>query len=223
MKSILIFLILVVVYNKTTLTFAQTYSIKAGLNLSTISGNLGEQTYNNNQKKVKFGPLLGATVALPISQIFSLETGLLISTKGYKVKYNHEDTLMHKTTNYKNTLALYYLDIPLTAKASFSLCGIKAHGAFGPYFGLGIYGNGKDETTRNGETETSVYKCYWGINTYNQVDMGLIAGIGVEINSFNFDLSYDFSLINIDGISKNDLITKNQVIGLSMSYIIRKK
>lgn len=222
MKKVL-FLILTIASIITTQTFAQTYSIKAGLNLSTIIGSLGGHTYNNNQKKAKFGPLLGAMVEFPISKIFSIETGMLISTKGYKVDYNYEEDLTHETTNYKSTLTLYYLNIPLTAKASFNLGGIKAHGAFGPYFGLGLYGKGKDETTRNGETEINEYKCYWGINTYNQIDMGLGTSVGVEIDAFKIDLSYDFSLINIDGISKNDLKSKNQVIGLSMSYIIRRK
>jgi hypothetical protein len=225
MQKVLIFLILFIGFNSFTPTYGQTFSIKAGLNMSRISGLLDGYNYYSDPQKVKFGPLLGATVEWPINKVFSFETGLLISTKGYKVigYFYSADGLEREDS--KETLSLFYSNMPLTAKASFHLGGIKAYGFFGPYFGLGTYGMYKKETTINGETETRKYQSFWhGYNfKYKQFDMGLTSGIGAEISVFKIELSYDFSLRDMDLDSYDNLITRNHVVGVSLSYIIRKK
>ncbi|MFZ4547698.1 MAG: porin family protein [Bacteroidales bacterium] len=223
MKKALVFLVLITVFSSFTPTTAQTYSIKAGLNMARISGLLEGYIYYSDPQKVKFGPLLGATVEWPINKVFSFETGLLISTKGFKFteQFSSEDGL--ERVDFKKTMSLYYLNVPITAKASFKLGGIKAYGFFGPYIGLGMYGIEKKETTINGETETQKYQSFWhGYNfPYKQFDVGLTSGIGAGIGVFKIELSYDFSLRDMDLNSNENTISRYHVAGVSISYIIR--
>ncbi len=57
---------------------------------------------------------------------------------------------------------LFYLDIPLTAKASFDLGDAKVFGLFGPYIGMGLTGQSKTVTTIDGKTEKEKEDVEWG-------------------------------------------------------------
>ncbi len=91
---------------------------------------------------------LGATINFPYSDVFSIETGLLLSTKGYNIKGE----------NININLNLMYLDIPINAKASFELGDIKMYGLLGPYIGLGI--SGKNKIKSDGEKNSESIN--WG-------------------------------------------------------------
>ncbi len=96
---------------------------------------------------------LGFTVDVPINDFLSFEPGLVFTTKGLK----YEDEFMG--VDLKVKVNLYYLDIPLTIKASHDLGGgIKMFGAVGPYVGLGLSGKGKVTTEDQGVKETA-YSC----------------------------------------------------------------
>ena len=93
MKNVIKLLIFVLVVSMTTGAFAQNFGLKGGLNLSNILAKDDNTTYSDDFK-MNPGFHIGATAEFPFSDMFSFETGLLLSTKGYKI--SEEETFMGK-------------------------------------------------------------------------------------------------------------------------------
>ncbi|MGF1638484.1 MAG: porin family protein, partial [Cyclobacteriaceae bacterium] len=193
MKNVLKIFIIGIVLTMNSNVFAQTYGVRAGLNLSNVLYKLGDvedSRYNMNP-----GFHVGATVDIPLTGIFSIESGLLFSNKGYKHDFegffgNNGTTEYRK---YETTMNLYYLEIPLTAKASFDIGGAKIYGLFGPYFGIGLTSKANGKVTRGLETETFRGNYSWPSEEnggYKRLDYGLAFGVGVEINALQIGVNY---------------------------------
>ena len=224
MKNLLKLLIVVIGFTMTTGSYAQTFGVKAGLNLSNMLVEDDDDTYSDDFK-VNPGFHVGATAEFPITELFSFETGLLLSTKGVKV--SEEETFMGETVKYDQILNLIYLDIPLTAKASFDLGGARIYGVFGPYIGMGLSGKSKFEITAMGETETDEEDIKWGSDEdeddLKRLDLGLTMGAGVEISSIQIGLSYGLGLANISTYTDGGSKISNRVLGISVGYKFGRK
>ncbi|MGF1638120.1 MAG: porin family protein [Cyclobacteriaceae bacterium] len=228
MKNILKIFIFGIVLTMTTNVFAQTYGVRAGLNLSNVLYKLGDvedSRYNMNP-----GFHVGATVDIPISGIFSFESGLMFSTKGYKHSFeglfvNEEG--ISQNGKIETTMNLYYLEIPLTAKASFDIGGAKIYGLFGPYLGLGLSRKINEKVTMDTDTETHKSKYSWPSEEnggYKRLDYGLVFGAGVEIKAFQIGVNYGLGLANlhykqeIESPNQVNTSMKNRVLGISLGY-----
>lgn len=200
-------------------SFAQTFGVRGGLNLSNMLIKDDVETYSD-EFEMNPGFHLGVTADFPISDVISFETGLLLSTKGFKI--SEKETIMGETYEIKNKLNLFYLDIPLTAKAMFDVGGAKIYGTFGPYIGVGLSGKSKFEMTFNGETESDEETIEWGSDEnesdIKRLDFGLTAGAGVAINAIQFGLSYGLGLANISPFTEGGTSVKNRVLGISVGY-----
>lgn len=208
-------------------SFAQTFRVKAGLNLSKVHEKYPDMTYRDDYS-IKPGFHLGGTAEYPLSEIFFFETGMFFSTKGYK----YEEKIDGYSTNEK--LNLYYVDIPLTAKVSIEFGNINVYGFLGPYIGIGLIGKVKTElfVPRLGQNneETNVE---WGSgphDNYKRLDYGLQVGLGIEKKSIQFGLTYGLGLADIspDPNDENNItdyvpITRNRVVGISIGYKFGRK
>ena len=219
MKNVIKLLIFVLVVSMTTGAFSQNFGLKGGLNLSNILAKDDNTTYSDDFK-MNPGFHIGATAEFPFSDMFSFETGLLLSTKGYKI--SEEETFMGKKIEMKIKTNLFYLDIPLTAKASFDLGDAKVFGLFGPYIGMGLTGQSKTVTTIDGKTEKEKEDVEWGSekgkSDLKRLDFGLTIGAGVEIDLFQIGLGYNLGLANISPYNDGGMKINNRVIGLSVGY-----
>ena len=178
------------------------------------------ETYSDDFK-MRPGFNIGATAEFPLSEMFSFETGLLLSTKGFN--YSLEETEMGETIKLEWNTNLLYLDIPFLAKSSFDLgYDKKIYGTFGPYVGVGISGKSKIKATFEGETETDEETIEWGSDKessdFKRLDFGLTIGAGVEINSVLIGLNYSLGLANISPNTDNGNMINNRVLGLSVGY-----
>ena len=166
---------------------------------------------------------IGATVEFPLTEMFSLETGLLISTKGVISKELLTEEDMGFNFEYKVNLSQLYLDIPVTAKASFDTGGgTKIYGVFGPYVGIGLSGKIKGEEIIDGVTTSQEIDIEWGSDIdsdFKRMDFGLIVGTGVELNSIQIGLNYSLGLANI--LPQNNVKFRNRVLGISFGYKFR--
>jgi opacity protein-like surface antigen len=180
----------------------------------------GGETWSDDFK-MNPGFHVGPTVEFPISEVFSFETALLISTKGFKI--SDKETYQDDTYEYKSKCNLLYLDIPLTVKASVNV-GEKTsiYGVFGPYLGVGLSGKTVSEDTYNGEKNTEEVDIKWGSDEesdfLNRLDYGVTFGAGVDYNSFQIGLSYGLGLANISAYTDDDVKIKNRVLGISVGY-----
>jgi len=218
MKYLANLLVVVIVCTMTTELFAQNFVVKGGLNLSNMIAKDDEETYSDDFK-MRPGFHVGAAVEFPINEMFSFETGLLLSTKGFKM--SEEDTYDGETYKIVEKYNLLYFDIPLTAKATFDLGGAKIYGVFGPYLGMGLSGKNKYELTYGGETDSEEEDIEWGSDEgddLKRLDFGLTMGAGVEISSIQIGLTYGLGLANISSYTDDGTKINNRVLGISVGY-----
>ncbi len=199
---------------------AQTIGIKAGLSMSNILAKDDDDTYSDDYK-MKPGFHVGATVDIPITDMFSFQTGLLLNSKGPMFK-DEEDGV-----KYKSKLNLTYIDIPLNVLANFELTdGVKAFGALGPYVGIGLTGKSKTTVEMEGNKKTEKESIKWGSDEekddYKRLDLGLTIGAGVEVSSITAGIFYDLGLANISPYSSNGYRQNNRVLRLTLGYKIGK-
>lgn len=216
-------LTVVLMVTLTANSFAQTYGIKAGLNLSKMIVSTDQASASVISKSLT-GFQVGLTAEYPITKIFSFETGLLLSSEGMKM--DESTTYQGSTYEISDKIIPLYLNIPLTAKASFDVGGAMIYGAFGPYIGIGLSGKAKIESTSGGSTETSSDNIKWGSGSDNdlkRLDFGLSIGAGVEINKIQLGLTFSPGLANISASTDNGAKIKNQVLGISIGYKFGKK
>ena len=209
-------LVLILVLTMITESYAQSFRLKTGLNLSNMLMKDDANNYNDDSKN-KLGFHIGATAEFPLSEILSFETGLLLSTKGFKLNRK----------GYVGKLNLDYLDIPITGKASFDIKGVKFYGVFGPYLGMGLSGKSNFENTFEGETKIEEEVINWGSDKeesdFKRLDFGITIGGGIEIKSIQIGLSYNLGLANISPDSDDGFRMKNRVLGLSVGYKFGEK
>ena len=195
---------------------AQTFGLKGGLNLSNMLEKDDDATYSNDYK-MNLGFHVGATIDVPFNDFLSFESGLLFTTRGM----NFEEEILDFGISAKANL--YYLDIPLTLKASHKLGEeLKMYGTFGPYVGIGLSGKIKVTAEYQGVKETEEIDVEWG-NDENEddlkrLDMGLTFGAGVEFKSFMIGISYDLGLSNIAAYQDFGTTSKNRVLKFSIGY-----
>ena len=191
--------------------------IKAGLNLSNINYYFENLGYRMNP-----GFHIGATAEFPLTEMFSFETGLLLSTKGFKREEMDDNEQLEE-------LNLLYLEIPLTTKASFDLGGTKLCGIFGPYLGIGLSGRYEHRYDYTGMQFSEMRKkdVAWGYNL-QRLDYGLTMGAGVEVNSIQISLTYSLGLANLTYRQWLSTLNEsreynNRVLGISVGYRFRGK
>jgi len=216
--SIILFLLL-----PGTDSFAQWYGIKGGYNLSRIitKNDAGDHSslYTNKE-----GFHVGFSMQIPVKGSLALETGLMVSTKGYLA--NYESTYQSAPVNINLKSTLTYLEAPVMAKVSIGLGEAKISGLFGPYLGIGLDGDSKKAMTiiSSGLTTNTSYNLKWGsdkgVDNIRRVDLGLKAGAGIEFSKIILGFTYGMGLRNWSLLSSNNTISKNRGLEFSMTYKI---
>ena len=194
------------------------FVVKGGLNLSNLLVKDNETTYSKDFKS-KPGFHVGLTTEIPISGKVAFESGILLSTNGFKNSVT--ETTGNGIFEHNDSYNLLYIDIPLTGKAYFNVGQTKIFGALGPYIGLGLSGKVKSELTTNGQTESINQNIKWGTNSGDNLkrpDFGMTASIGTEISSIQFGLYYNLGLANISATTDNGYKINNRVFGLTVGY-----
>ena len=224
MNSLIKLTIITLLISLTSESFAQTFGIKAGLNLSNMVIKDSEvyfpYDYPDDKPEMNPGFHLGVTSGFPVSDLFTLETGLLFNTMGYRriTEEPFGSTILVTKENHN----LLYLDIPLTVKIPFSVTGYNFYGSFGSYAGMGITGNIKTIATFGDLVETEKRNLRWGseagVDELRRLDYGLTFGVGMKLSDFQIGLSYILGLANISPESASRSKLSNRVLGISVGY-----
>jgi hypothetical protein len=215
MKSLGKFLIVVLMLGWSVHSFAQvTFGVRAGFNMSTMLSKDNDYNYSDEMNfKMKPGFNVGPTLDCPISGMFSFETALLLSTMGVKSEYDYGGG------NTKETLSLLYLQLPLTARATFDVGSTKLFGALGPYLGYGLSGKWTSDAYDDEDVK-------WGTGTedhFKRFDAGLHIGAGVMVKIIEISLTYDLGLANIASDTENGTKDMNRLLALNLGYKFGKK
>ena len=186
-----------------SLTFAQQFGIKAGMNVSSLSSDA-----SLSDQKSKIGFNAGVFMNAPLAENFSIQPELMYSQMGDK--YNQEIA----GTTYARSKNLDYITLPVmfqyNATPSFYL-------EAGPEFGLLVSAKNKftNESTNNTINESSNYKD--DLNGFN-VGVGLGAGYYFTPN-VGLTARYVAGLTDIakDRPSGSDSV-KNNVFQVGLAY-----
>lgn len=146
-----------------------------------VGMNFSNMTKADNTKALP-GFQLGVGMDYGFSENWSLQSGLMISSKGYKYDYKDEDY----NESYK--ARPIYLDIPILAAYKFNISdNTKFVINAGPYLAFGLGGKyNYDE----GE-DPKIFKDYEDEKGWKRFDLGIQYGIGLEIG--------DHYLVNLTG------------------------
>lgn len=204
-----------------TQAYSQNIGIKAGLNLADMLAKDDDGSYTDDSKML-IGFHAGAVVEITISELISIEPGLLISSKG--IKMVEEDTYMGETYKYTNQMSLYYLDIPINLKIGFDAGSARIFGLVGPYIGVGLSGKTKWTYEGGGESETDTEAVEWGTDPddhdLKRPDAGVTFGAGALFGAIEISVSYGLGLLNISSYTDEGATLKNRVLGISLAYRI---
>ncbi len=184
-----------------------TFGPRAGLNLASIGGDYEDA-------KMKIGFQVGGAANYEISDMFSLQPGLLLSMKGVNDDVEEGES----------STSLGYLEIPVNGVLNFSGFQIFA----GPYVGLGLFGKSKyeyedisvDTDVQFVSDSKDVDEDKFGLK---RLDFGINAGLGYKMGALQIQAGYGLGLANMippyDGEDPEDTYT-NSVIQLTVTYFL---
>jgi len=212
MKNLVKLLAIVFTLTFASESFAQSFILKGGLNMSNMLEKDKSNTYSD-EYKMKPGFHAGLGVEIPFSEAIALEVGALVSTKGFKTKGEFLGI------DYSSSLNTLNLDIPILVKPYFEIAdGTKLFGAVGPYVGLGLFGNVKSKVAGERDSENLEWGNDIDENDIKRLDFGLSIGGGVEIKGLQVGVSYGLGLGNISPYSDDSYRLQNRVLALSLGY-----
>ena len=168
---------------------AQQWGVKTGLTYCNVE---------NSEGLIEIKPLigfhLGPTVEFNLSDNWGLETGLVITQKGYKYEYS-ESIFLFGSFSIKEKVTMYYVDIPITPKVYFDAGNARIFGQLGPMVSVGVAGTYKSEFTSGGMTETEKGSVEW-FDFKDRIHFGLVAGAGVDLDPVTIGVNYNYGVSN---------------------------
>jgi hypothetical protein len=183
------------------------FGVRAGLNFNTLRAK-GADIFKDYGAKVGFN--VGGQVNYNFTDMFGLQSGLLLNTYGYK--YDKDGR--------KRSYSFYELQLPVFLTGTFSLSDdfkIKANA--GPTFGVGL--SGKYESERDGDKdESDLYKKEEGDDDaeMKRFQMGIAFGAGVEFKKIYLGVGYDLGLTNISTYDKDGFYIKSGRFMINVGY-----
>lgn len=182
-----LFALTIFTLNIITFSHAQTLGCRVGLNFSSVTG---ETEFLGNTKAM-VGYHVGPTIDFKVNSFFSVESGILFSTQGYRTDI--DETGIEGRYTFEQSTRLNYLQIPITAKMEHETPLMTIFGAVGPYVSIGL--SGKIKTTVGFEDNITtaeqdvVFDKQDG--DFNPLDMGMTLAGGIQMNNIQIGLSYN--------------------------------
>jgi hypothetical protein len=198
---------------------AQSFAIKAGLNMANISYSEASGSFievdTDTEARTTFHA--GITADFPIGNVLSFQTGLIYQNRGFKQETS--ETVEGITANGTSTLEIVYLDIPLTLKANFEIGSLSAYAYGGGYVGAALSGQTKVEIDAAGFSFSDSFDLEFGEGgMVSRLDYGGLVGAGLQFDSIFVEVSYALGLANIIQDPIDDESVNNRVFAISAGY-----
>jgi hypothetical protein len=196
-------------------------TIRGGISSASIKGdavqsldNLLDYTNGMITKSSNTGFFGGASVSVPLNEMFSIEPGMFYAQKGAELKGELGiKNIEFLGANAKAKLTSHYVDIPLVLKANINGFQIFA----GPQVS---YLAKADLKTTAGALGFNLFNNTMdATDQFNRWDAGITAGIGYQFaNGFNISTSYDHGLTKIDANKNMDAYTRSFKVGIGFRF-----
>ncbi|WP_379969437.1 porin family protein [Epilithonimonas sp. UC225_85] len=183
-----------------SIAFAQSFGVKGGANIATISK---EKSWDDTNAKL--GYFVGVYMHAPVNSVFSIQPEVLYNSVG--VKYDNSKT--------SHTLGLDYISAPIM----FQFEPIpKLYVEAGPQFSF-LVGN----SDRNKTDDVVTIKKYRNNSNYNSFDLSGAVGVGFRINNITIGARYlvGFTDIKKSGSttwSNDDKQLRNNAFQIGLQY-----
>jgi hypothetical protein len=181
--------------------------VKAGINLSSITGD------SDANKDLKAGLSVGVFTRLPLADMFAIQPELLYNSKG--VKYNYDNVFVNGETKFK----LHYIELPV--KLVFEVTD-NFDIQFGPYLSYLVQAKVESDAEVLGFFDISNDE-ELDRDHFNPFDYGLTGGINFNFRPLLIGVSYSLGL---HAIAKDDKAAeamigngKNSVLQLHLGII----
>lgn len=190
-----------------TLSFAQQFGIKGGMNVSSLS-----KDANLSDQKSKIGFNAGLFLNAPISSEFSIQPEVLYNDLGSKVDRTSTFAGNTYTNSYSRNLG--YISVPVmfqyNATPNFYL-------EAGPQAGFLVRAEDKYKSTTNGNTNSSNIVSL-NKNDFNTFDLGIGIGAGYYFTpSLGITARYTAGLTDIYKNNNGDAV-KNNAFQVGLAY-----
>lgn len=212
-KIVFVATLLIVVSN---ISSAQELGIRGGFNLSQINFKAGSTVVHKEDTKLNPGFNVGPILEFQLKNLFSIETGILFTSKGFK-----QSGYSRLIENYVYKINIFYSEVPVSLKVSYPIGKTEIFGMAGGYAACALYGYYFGSGYVNSVKETSKTDIRWGNseNTMKRLDYGLKFGAGLKIRNCQLGASYGLGLKDIS----NDETFKyrNRVLEFYVAYKIK--
>jgi len=175
------------------------FGVKGGVNLATIAEDFKEAD-SEDATKMRVLYTFGAVIDFGLSDAMSIQSGLLLSAKGYSVDVKKD----YDATGY-DRYVINYLEIPVSFAYK-----IKAFQVYaGPYVAFGITGKNKWDLKGDGWDDSGDDKFKFVMKEVNledladdelpvkRVDYGLNFGVGYQLGPILINAGYSLGLANL--------------------------
>ena len=196
-------------------------TIRGGLSSANIKGDAarsldGLMHYTNGMitKSSNTGFYAGASVSVPLNEMFSLEAGVFYAQKGAELKGQLAiKGLEFLSPNAKAKLTSHYIDLPMVVKANINGFQIFA----GPQ--ISYLAKADLKTTAGALGFNLLNNTMDATEQFNRWDAGITGGIGYQFaNGFNVSGSYDHGLTKMDANKNMDAYTRSFKVGLGFRF-----
>jgi hypothetical protein len=178
------------------------FGVRGGVNISTIVKN------ESNTLKARPGVNIGGFVDFGISEHFSIQPGLQITTKGAS-----DGDYKFRST---------YLEVPVYAMYHYNTDKVNFFGGAGPYFALGV---GGQQIYRDYNGNTVKESIAWEkAGAWRRSDVGLALILGVQFApGIQTGINFDLGIANIHKPYNDNLRAHNRTFGLFVGYVFNAK
>ena len=180
---------------------AQTFGIKGGVNISTMSF---ESTELGSDHGSIIGFHFGPAIDLQIKKNLYLNSGLFYSSKGEKF-----ESLKDFGGTESKQLKLNCLEIPLYIEYKFPFESNMVFVQAGPYLGYTLSNKIDGKQGIN-----------FGEKGMNRFDFGVGGAVGFEFGPFVPSIAYQLGIA--DQFAYEDIVGKNRVLQISLAYMFGK-
>ena len=231
-KRVLVFLLAAVF----TASYAQaqlTFGARAGFSLTNLSVKDDDGDKLEKDEKPRFLPgfQIGVVADYALSDVLSLQPGIIFATQGAKVGWNDDN-------DSKIVMSFNYIQVPINLQYKHDLGGMNLLLQAGPYLGYGLSGKMKfwdNEGKRISEEDLKKmgpyvdedwYKIKFGSDKEKHgaksLDFGIGLGVGLQFGNLQAGVGYNLGLMNIshqyDG-NDNKASLKNNGLAVTLTFL----
>ena len=202
MKKLTILIVLITLFNNNLYSQVK-WGLLAGTNLSNITMSQNNSS-NFSETKNRVGFRIGISTDIPLSDAFSLNTGIVYSVKGYLTEIDYSLIGSPTLGKIEANTSFRYFDIPLDFSYKISdLLSIST----GPYLGLFVGG----KTTTNGGSQTL------RADDFSTTDFGLSLGAKFSLTEV-FSISTGYQLGITDISEGSEVYNKSFLLAIEYTF-----